>query len=105
MSDQIIEVRGVDKSFIRLMETALKDARENKGKTWWELHWKVDDLSLIDIAEDIFEAFVRDVDKLLASIGDDWTEIDATFVAEEAADVANFAMMLADLAKKLEEEN
>ena len=77
--------RGVDPKFTREMRRKL-DVGRNKGRTDWDDRaWTVDNNFLKN-------QLMGEIDELLIAIG----RKDRTAIQSECADVANFAMFIAD---------
>lgn len=83
--------RPVDPCFIEYMEAKLQEGRE-KGKKAWDEEWDNYNTSL----RQLFDMLLDEVQELFNELTDKNSTPDD--IAKEAADVANFAMMIADRA-------
>jgi len=72
------------------MRDGLENGRD-KGKVGWDRKWK-DTRFPYDPMQYLVDGLHREVDELVVAL-----KIEPTRVLREAADVANFAMMIADI--------
>jgi hypothetical protein len=100
--------RAVSADFILAMEEKLQHGRE-KGRTGWDSKWKnvsVDSFTLHHLRNKLEEEF-WELEELIFELLDYEEQgrvVDLTEVRHEAADVANVAMMVADMAGALNDE-
>jgi NTP pyrophosphatase (non-canonical NTP hydrolase) len=80
--------------FARLMEAQLREHDDRPGWQDCTLDWLYG--RMVEEAEELREAIERAPGQRRGSVSDDWRE-DYQRAREEAADVANFAMMIADV--------
>ena len=87
-----MEKRPVSKKFIELMEEKLEEGR-CKSYTGWDEHWEytITSTPLCGVNGYLFQRLLQEVVELGIAIEKNEN------VASEAADIANFAMMIADL--------
>ncbi len=100
-------MRSVSADFVLAMEEKLEHGR-NMGRTGWDSHWE-------EISVDSFDIFGL-LHKLEEEVQELWAEVnaladphpdavnDSSAMRHEAADVANVAMMIADMAGALNDE-
>lgn len=98
-----MDKRPVSKDFVAAMEEGLQHGRE-MGRTWWDSFWKDRDsgLAIPDMAYDLFDLLQEEVEEF-GDVISPWGALNLQEVRKEAADIANFAMMIADLAGALGE--
>lgn len=101
--------RPVSKDFIAAMEEKLEHGRK-MGKVGWDSHWKDPNLkanftvhTLRNILEEEFWE-LEDLVFVYLDYADSGTTADLAEIRHEAADVANVAMMIADMVGALKEE-
>lgn len=92
-------MRGLSAEFLTAMRTKLQHGRD-RGYQGWDEHWKCS----------VWESHFGPKGFLMRRLSEELTELilavdsgDANKIREEAADVANFAMMVADLHNELPE--
>lgn len=86
------EKRSVAGEFINAMEKGLAHGRR-MGRTGWDSHWQ--ESSFADVRLGLLDKLDEEVNELIEAIDDNEN---GDVVLREAADVANIAMMLADIA-------
>ena len=100
--------RSVSADFILAMEEKLQHGRE-QGRTGWDSKWKnisVDSFTLHNLRNKLEEEF-WELEELIFELLDYEEQgriVDLADVRLEAADVANVAMMVADMAGALNDE-
>ena len=95
--------RPVSNDFIAAMEEKLEWGR-SQGRTGWDSKWKkisVDSFSMMDLLEKLNEEVAEFRNEVFYGRGND--ELDFSAIRHEAADVANVAMMIADMAGALDD--
>lgn len=85
------EKRSVAGEFINAMEKGLAHGRR-VGRTGWDSHWQ--ESSFADVRLGLLDKLDEEVGELIEAIEDNEN---GDVVLLEAADVANIAMMLADI--------
>lgn len=104
--------RSVSADFILAMEEKLQQGRD-KGRTGWDSKWKkisVDSFTLHSLRNKLEEEFweLEDLVFEILDYNDEATEEDIQEATKElrheAADVANVAMMIADMAGALNDD-
>ena len=100
--------RPVSKDFIAAMEEKLEWGR-NHGRTGWDSHWKkvtIDSFSIWSLMGKLHEEVPELYGEIQASEGLSYGDRGPDLLAlrKEAADVANVAMMIADMAGALNDE-
>jgi NTP pyrophosphatase (non-canonical NTP hydrolase) len=105
----VIMKRLVSKDFIAAMEEKLEWGR-NQGRTGWDSKWKkisVDSFTIHNLRNKLEEEVWELEDLIFALLDYEETgsaaDVDLADVRLEAADVANVAMMIADMAGALNE--
>ena len=88
--------RPVDENFIRLMETKLTSGRR-KGRVGWDNNWHCK-WPTNDPMSALFKGLLNEVIELRLAM-ENKTAVD---IGYEAADIANYAMFIADYAGSLE---
>ena len=91
--------RPVSSDFIRAMEEKLRHGR-NMGRTGWDTHWLKISVSTFGMPS-LIEKLEEEVKELLKELKP--MDRDLNAIRLEAADIANVAMMIADLAGTLDE--
>ena len=87
----MIEKRPVAGEFINAMEKGLAHGRR-MGRTGWDSHWQ--ECSFTDVRLGLLDKLDEEIKELIEAIENDEN---GDVVLREAADVANIAMMLADI--------
>jgi len=98
----MVEERLIDHSFMEAMEDGLERGRK-KGRVGWDRGWlntKFDEIPLTSHGQ-IFEMLQRYVRKLAIEIDDTSKSRDVEKIKKQAANVANLAMMVADIHEAL----
>ena len=85
--------RGVDLDFIIAMQKGLRHGR-SQGRTWWEQQFIVDGVTPMAMLHELKKKFTEELNELTDAIE---YGAPASEVLDEAADVANMAMMIAHL--------
>jgi NTP pyrophosphatase (non-canonical NTP hydrolase) len=93
--------RSVSADFVLAMEQKLEWGR-SQGRTGWDSHWKNVSVDSFGIPA-LFEKLQEELDELHFEAMDGRGEYDLEKLRLEAADVANVAMMIADMAGALRE--
>ena len=85
-------MRGISKEFLVAMRAGLRKGRE-KRRYGWDQRWEG-----VNFPDDPLSFFLKrlheEIDELIVAI----SRNDKSQIVEEAADVANFAMFIADIA-------
>ncbi len=89
--------RGLSERFLNAMRAKMESGRNN-GRHGWDSNWE--DCYFDVLLEDLLEGLLDEVEELKEAL--EGRADDCTKVYLEAADVANFAMMIADVALGLE---
>lgn len=104
-------MRGVSKDFVLAMAEKLSAGRV-KGRTGWDSKWKnisVDSFTIHNLLNKLEEELCELEDLVFDLLDYDEVgtaaDVDLAEVRLEAADVANVAMMIADMAGALKDEN
>lgn len=84
-------MRGLSQKFLEAMRNGLERGRQH-GYMGWDLKWK-DVAFPYDPVQFLIDRFHQEIDELIVAISKDQPED----IMREAADVANYAMMIADI--------
>lgn len=90
--------RGLDSSFLYLMRKGLETGRSLRGYSGWDDYWKECTFPEDPLGPQggLFIYLLSEVAELHLALANETPER----IAEEAADVANLAMMIADIHKR-----
>ena len=84
--------RGIDSRFLTEMRRKLDEGRK-KGYDGWDTHWDTCGPEVSGVGGWMVNRLLQEVAELIVAVSND----DGPAIASEAADVANFSMMIADV--------